>query len=486
MKKLLPLTFVLSFSLAQPAMSADYFLAFGAGGEEEKVDTIFDPALREMGDYLTRARNVQGAVAMNGGHTTTEGIVREFPSRIAKSKFLATDYERLINEYSEKIKTMNEGDQLMVYIDSHGAEKDNITTSHRIATGAGVAADRKTLAGAQLVDLDKLNDLKKMAQAKHVKLAIIDASCHSGNTLSLADNNTCVISATGPNHYGYGPFSTAILHNLSNSKNLEEAFLKARATDQTPNFPMISTPAGLATNATVYDQLTPFFYHFDDKNDKLMPYMLSHSSPLQMCLANQSYNNLINTINNIEDLNTVTKKALFWNTKVKEVDLSQLKYLLGQYKKTQEDIALQMQNSDSALLKTEEKFDVKASNGNVSISYSSTVTWKDLLRTDYNKLIDQMSARVANATNVSEKIDYMGTLSFYAQAKAKKDEILKKYPQLANVKDQQDQIKKSVESSYYTNSAIAIEERKLYEALYKKNSTDPNVKGSNPCQDFKL
>ena len=48
------------------------------------------------------------------------------------------------------------------------------------------------------------------------------------------------------------------------------------------------------------------------------------------------------------------------------------------------------------------------------------------------------------------------------------------------------EIKKLIDSNYFTNASIAKEERKLYSALYKKAQEGLPETQPNPCKNFKL
>ncbi|MDD4973680.1 MAG: hypothetical protein PHY93_04985 [Bacteriovorax sp.] len=480
---------LLCLMLSTQCWSSEYLMVIGAGGEGPKEDTIFDGSIKNIGDYVKRSAGTKVDVALNGGHTKTVALINEsFPTAQSKSDFLESDYKRLIQSYKLKLENneMVAGDQLMIYVDSHGAEKEKNFKSHSIATSAGTAANLNTLAGASLVDLDQLEVLKKLAKDKGVKMAIIDSSCHSGNTLALADDNTCVISGTGPNHYGYGTFGKNFAAAMKKGKNLEEIFLEARAMDGTPGLPMISTQSGQVVNTLLYDKITPYLYHFDDKDDKLTPYLRENSSGYQQCMADANFNSLINTINSIEELNTVSTKVLWWTTKTKEVDLTNLKDLLGKYKSSLDLVKSKMRELGSERLKTEETFNISVSVGNFTTAWKQNYTWKELLSSDFNNLIIKNQERINGETGAANLATFAAMKSMYQKAQAKKDELLRSQPDLADIPAKEEDVKKLIDSTYFTNSAIATEERKLYSALYKNSQKNESTSTPNPCQNFKL
>lgn len=482
-------TGVLSLIFSTTAFSADHLMVIGAGGEGVKSTTIFDDAIKNIGDYVNRTPGLKVDVALNGGHSSTEALINQsFPNASSRSDFLESDYKRLLATYKLKLENneMVAGDQLMIYVDSHGAQKENQYKTHRIATSGGRAANLNTLSGASVVDLDQLEVIKQLAKEKGVKLAIIDGSCHSGNTLALADDNTCVISSTGPNHYGYGTFSQNFSAALTKGKNLEEVFLETRAIDDTPGLPMISTQMGQEVDALIYDKITPYLYHFDNENDKLTPFLQKNSSEYQQCIADKNFASLIKTINSLEDLNTSSQKVLWWTKNVKEVDLSRLKDLLGSYKTSLDLVKSKTKELEAERLDTIESFDVKAAVGPYRTSWKKDYTWRELITTDFNSLKSKLQERIDGETDQSSLVVLKSNMSLYTQGQAKKEELLRTHPDLVGIPAKEEEIKKLITSNYWTSRDMALEERKLYSALYKNSQKNQTVKKPNPCRDFRI
>lgn len=133
---------------------------------------------------------------------------------------------------------INSGSQLLLWIDAHGHYYFNSPDPSTVAWHYIVPATDPE--GEFTVDL--LEDLKAACAKKGILLGIVDLSCYSEYTQSLADENTCVISATGlPLGYGMKNFATALAEAMSTADNLEEAFLAARKADAV-GAPAISTP----------------------------------------------------------------------------------------------------------------------------------------------------------------------------------------------------------------------------------------------------
>ncbi len=474
----------------QSALCSDYLLAIGAGGEDPNLPTtIFDSAFKNLSGYVQSSPGLKGDIALNGGHSTTEGIRDSFPSNVGKSSFYSDDYQRLIQTYKTKLENneMVQGDQFMIYIDSHGAAKVGNQNTHYIATSGAGASNLKNLEGSKLVDLEQLEVLKKLAKEKGVKMAIVDMSCFSGNTLALADDNTCVISSTGTNHYGYSSFSDNFSEAMKKGKSLEEVFLEVRANHNAPAFPMISTEAGLAMNSLIYDKISEFLFNKAKSTDNLTDYLVDNHSEQKMCIANQKYNSLLKTIDDIEKLNTVTKKSLWGETYTsKEVDLSNLKNLLQNYKKSLDTAAVKMRELDTDRFNRLEYISASVQINQYTTTMDEPFKWKDLINSNYDKIIETFKTKAADPTiDVLTKTETLTALAYYQKAKEKKEEIIKNNPDLLLIPAKQEEIAKSIGDTYDIARDIATEERKLYQTQYKSfQKQKPDTQ--NACQKFKL
>lgn len=480
MKKTLALAPLLAFHLLTTTARADNFMVImGAGGEEAKPETIFDTGIKNLASYARNSAGLKLEVALNGGHSETSAIIeKEFPSGTPTSQFRESDFKRLIDQYTKKLERgdIKEGDQLMIYIDTHGAEKDSGTKTHRVSTAEGTAVNLDNLRGSTMVNLDDLEPLKKLAARKKVKMAIIDASCHSGNTIALADENTCVISSSGPDHYGYSSFGNAFPLAMNKGKTLEEVFLEVRRAEYPPSFPMISTSEGMSIYNELYAQLTPFLYSFDEKNDKLTPYLLRNKSAANACITDSNFKSLMSTIDKIEEMNTVTKKVLWWTYKNKEVDFTELKRLLTNYKKIQDEAMAKLAQLDSDQLKTKETID----------GFMGEYTWQELLQTNYDDHINKLSERMRAEPDETKKEEMANTLRFYSLAKTKQQEIQNAHPELATNVQRQKEVMRSLGDTRNIASTIALEERKLFDVMYKQAEKANPDKSKNPCHNFKL
>jgi hypothetical protein len=113
-------------------------------------------------------------------------------------------------------------------------------------------------------------------------------------------------------------------------------------------------------------------------------------------------------------------------------------------------------------------------------------SWRDLLTTDYKPIVAGLQERLKSAKDSWEIGQMKDLISTYDQANLKKEELIKAQPDLANIIEKENAIKKSISSNYFTAAAIGKEERKLYAALYKSSQKDQPLDAPNPCRDFKL
>ena len=216
----------------------------GGGGEAKGSSTIFDGDLKHISKFARMNPNWITTSSFNGGHSETENIIKS-NLNITNEPFTKNSCEQLIKTTNGELKS---GDQLLIHINSHGARRDVSTEkTHKIATAESALENYETIGGST-VGLDYLKKLTELANHKGIKLAIIDFSCHSGSTLNIANKNTCVITSTGPNHYGYTgsdqTFTSLFNSKLEKGKSLEEIYLEAREKYFDKSFPMIFSPQG--------------------------------------------------------------------------------------------------------------------------------------------------------------------------------------------------------------------------------------------------
>lgn len=246
-----------AFLFATVLMSMDLAYAnkkevvfFGGGGEPAGDSTIFDRGVSSFMPFMPGSGWTVRPY-FNGGHKRSENIARMKFGNNNKPMTSQNVRGEILN-LRRRIESgdLKQGDQLMLTIYTHGATPKDGQKSHSVSTTDGT------------VDLDEVIALRDIAEKKGVKLAIVDMSCHSGNTLNLASDKTCVVSATGEG-LGYNTSSESMGMNLIRGSNLEMAFIRARRTPVGAS-PQISSPAGRKTYAA-----TKFLHESMEENSRL-------------------------------------------------------------------------------------------------------------------------------------------------------------------------------------------------------------------------
>lgn len=262
MKKASLLTILICFFMSLSAHGANYFTLMGGGGEPEGEATIFDEWVNEIKPNQ-KLKNWHISAAYNGGHSQSEGMLKkDFSKNVKPVTFSNENYVKTVEQYIERIKngSIKKGDQVFIQIASHGQKSMSGEISHGIAINenGGKAPWKKT----PFVSLDNLQRLVEIAEQNGVKLAIADFSCYSGGIQKLKTTNTCLISSTSEEDYGYGginSFPFKFNNKLRSGKNLEELFLEARYDSYTPEYPMISTEEARLIDEHLYPKLTAFY-----------------------------------------------------------------------------------------------------------------------------------------------------------------------------------------------------------------------------------
>lgn len=119
-------------------------------------------------------------------------------------------------------------------------------------------------------------------------------------------------------------------------------------------------------------------------------------------------------------------------------------------------MASKMRQIGSYRLQKTETFHGSTSVGESKTTWSKNSTWRELLTTDYNKLITNVQDRINSDTNNSSRTSYEELKSFYLQAQAKKEELLKTQPNLASILVEEEKIKKLVNLNEKAANQIAL------------------------------
>lgn len=298
--------FLLSINLVAQERSPNHMLVIGGGGEPEGDTTIFDDGLNRLGSYLDKNnKDWNIGVSFNGGHSRTERIVeREIGP--GNTSFTEERYNQLISEYEQKLISgeIQSGDQLVLIIDTHGAQRYGDNRTHGVSTASGAIEDYDNLSGSRIVSLDRLQRLSELALEKNVNLGIVDLSCHSGATQVLANANTCVFSGSGPDVYNYADES--FQKNLRRGRSLEDIFLRSRKS-MPRKFSMLSSPVGQRIQDEIYP-LVKKYLMYDNERVGGRKYQNSFQQVFEespACFVRQEsleFQELMNLIGEVEDI----------------------------------------------------------------------------------------------------------------------------------------------------------------------------------------
>lgn len=469
-----------------------HMLILGGSGDPAGNSTMFDKALNQVSDYYnSKKRNGelgQSSIAFNGGHSETESIKNNFTNANSVQNFTQNTYLQEIERFKTLMADPNvfkSGDQLLVYVNSHGTEADKAPkTTHSIATGDAAIANLTTGAGATLVSIDQLAELKKVAKEHGVRLGIVDLSCHSGNSQSLSDDNTCVVSATGKNHYAYnqGGFNGTFSKNIERGASLESAFLKTREEDSEADFPMISSPEGQLIQNQIYSLLTPYLQYRSNPNpvtgsvaEKLSEELLKAATdPVYACKKNHAFDQLNKLLEEIDKNTSIVRTRFIFKTKESITDFEELKKTLKEYKDIQDLLIEQLKGMHVDKLQKKEVIDP-----------SNSYSWEELLKTEYEPLIANYQRRLSNSSLTAEARETNEyNLFIFTKAKETKERIIRENPGINAYKAVVANFDNGQEKTEQLAKKIATLEKKLYNGVYKKYVHDTTV--SNPCRDFKL
>jgi hypothetical protein len=440
----------------------------GGGGEPAGATTIFDREVRYVGNFVRRAPAWQTTVSFDGGHSTTEQLVRS-NFGAAATNFTAQTFEDIVARYERQIQNgeITSGDQLMLMINSHGSTTTDQVQTHFIAVTGGTATDLNTLQGARTVSLDRLRRLTQLAEQRGIKLALVDLSCHSGVTQALANSRTCVISSTGPTILGYGAndnvFSARFTDNLRPGRNLEEVFLLARNSTGENSFPMISTPAGRA----VQDQLYPLIYRYQTY-DHGQTRNRSFTENLERAFTSGSCDAEPAGFQQLLTLVRETEQATNQN-------FSALRNSLQEYSDFRTGIFDEMRAMGAESARQNRQFCANYRDRN-NRQYVQCMNYTGL-----QALSMDIDASAQYFNNRGEPSD-AAFVAILNQVRTWRQQLLAQHPRLTEYQSFIQNYPRREQRTMQLAGRVSQEARRLYSTLY---SQQPNT-SSNPCRDFVL
>ncbi|OFZ20162.1 MAG: hypothetical protein A2X94_09660 [Bdellovibrionales bacterium GWB1_55_8] len=427
---------------AQAGGAKTHTLFLGAAGEPAGSTTLFDLSLRTAGAYFSTAKHPVKLV-FDGGHSVTEKIAAQFyDEREDISPETAKGSLRALKKDIERGK-IKKGEQVLVALVSHGARREGDE-----AATHGVSIGRQ-----QLLQSRELIPLRDAAEKAGVRLAIIDQSCFSGDTLAIASDKTCVVSATGEDVVSYPVESESFWKNVNPGVSLEEAFLRGRSQRAYPSVPMISTAAGKATAELIREvsaSLIGWVSDLEKQADKHCVAGCSQNFPAEDTTAKLDH-----------AMTKIAKTAIMDSEALKKFRVA----LEEQYRFLHELFFL---TSD---LKAKDKRQEKLVDG-------AKVDWKYMVGFDQAELRQMLETELASG----------GSMKFALE------EELKQLPLVEEVRarllSENEEFRKYVEAHarykqlfgkmWQESVRVSLLERGAYDRIYRSMKSE----GANPCRDF--
>ncbi|MFM6927386.1 MAG: hypothetical protein ACKOX6_02935 [Bdellovibrio sp.] len=415
-------------------------LILGAGGEPEGPATIFDSSLVNLGK-ISNSAGWAPTVVYDGGHRTSEAIAKNVGGGKSYSATTA-NMNKQIDLLKQKIVNgeLRKGDQLMITVTTHGIDKSNSDQTHSVAATDGA------------FKIDRLKEVRDLAEKKGVQLAIVDNSCYSGHSIKLGTDKTCVISTAG-NNVGYSNAGALITGNMRPGANLEEVFLGARLTKDSvsPGAPQISTEAGRkAFQATEF--LSSSMYE---------------RSTLDEYLGRNKQDNC----------NTKSQPYVKLAKELKEIEKNQfsaVRNLIG---------VSAAADAHKDLVSAITSYETERSKARELFNKTNVLNPRFCIDLVPKKQYCGTMAMFQGGYELTKR-QYAKTPTQSLKEEMRGYEVLMQTPSYQKWKASRDTYDKAAKELYWKAMSVGKAERKVYEALYvqyQKGSTAPN-----PCRNFKL
>ncbi len=475
LKLILSLIIAAHAELSAQNSQKQLYIIGGAGDPDTRVDTIFDPAFKTILEFLPNS-DWQATVRYDGNHSKTVNMLQDKKEIIPDQDSLsAGSFNKALDKMKNQAETLPPGAQMLVYIDSHAPEKaaGSKMLTHEIAVSGG-GTNLNLLTGAKFAKLDGLQEIISAANARGVKIAIVDLSCHSGSTQTLANDKTCVISSTASNLYASKQFIENFTKNMTKGQNLESIYLATRKETGDASLPMISTPAG-KTLSNQEQSLTGFLiFKKNTEIDKMSPFL---SNEAKNCTNHDLPLARLNQLN--KNLSFLFKDLPSGN---QDPDFVELKNLVESYQKIQSRIEQQL-NGISTNLSKVETIEVKFRNekGNIE-TLSDHFERRNLVQADWTEEERSLRARAKDESG-SAKFDDLARAALNHRCAQRKAELLAQYPEFTSAEKAKTKLIDGIKDSVQIAKKISAAERKVYQKLYEKESKKSS---SNACKDFVL
>jgi hypothetical protein len=419
----------------------NHLVYFGGGSSSSSADDFFDIGLNRVYEYSQKQKwdseffyrkKLSPEVAVQKP-TNVKALT---PSSMNEK--IASLTKDILSE-NGKIKS---GDQLLVYINTHGELMDG---KHYIITEKGP------------VSAEILKSLINAAESKGVKLAVVGQECYGGSLFKYQTPNTCIISSSRADKVGYmadSAWLSLFMSSWAGKTNLEEIYLRGRyeaRENELPSQPMISTTEGVLTD----EILAPFKKIIEEQTKTYEDFM----HPASCRHTTSGLDQIQETIDDLREY--ITKNLGESSAKELLPSFEQLKMKIEKYR----DLYSETEKKINATVCT------STADGPVCDQMRFVAGSSELYKKELKKCLNKNSRE--DCLGLEEK------MKFYKQLQAS-DEY-RSYLQNQKIDaDKNPLLYRLAELS----GEIAHDERKLYDQLYKRLSQEQ--KGSNPCRDFKM
>lgn len=461
----------------------------GGGGEPAGNTTIFDPEIRNVKNFVKASPAWKASVSYNGGHAKTEAIIKDgLENQGPNRPFTEEAFNSMLEEYERKILSgkLLPGDQLLVVISSHGAAKSDSEKTHKISTSGNASQNLITLEGSNPVSLDKLQRLVDLAEKYSVKLGILDFSCHSGSTLALSNPNTCIISSSSPDNFGWAgndsTFSARFTKAMAPGKSLEDAFLHAFQDRAETSFPMISSPVGKQIQDELYPMMSPYLYFWqeDSQLDKLSPHLEKEVLNNQCEIADANLKRIIEFSTQAEAIINANSKGFSF---FKDMDpFAGYEDAIKEYYQLQKQMRNDLKKMNLKVLDKKERlctsFEYKG------YPYENCSEWnsKEIATIDFSKYEMMLNEQI-NAGELQGAWAKAGLANVNAALK-KREELFKQHPEIKRYSTYYQDLPALENKTRALALNVSRHTQKLYTQLYQERAKVNKEK--NPCKNFVL
>jgi hypothetical protein len=409
------------------------------GGSTAKDDSSFDTSLNDALAYA-KSKNLKADFFYR--KTLPKTLADEDSAKI--KEFTPKSFKKKIRELARSISSgkIKPGEQLLVYLDTHGSKIDGTY---------------KVTADTELANGEDLQYLIQAAERKNVRLGIINGTCYSGSLMKYRTPHTCIVTSAQPDKVGFAgdPINLAALS--PGLDDLESLYLLQRSLyPGLRSQPMISTEAGIRVD----EMLSPLKSSIIHEHDR--------DVILAQPTCKTPTSSLVNLEKEINTLKASTRETPEWAAET----IKDLRDLIEKFNSTK--LKLQAYN----IAKNKETcVDTTFMEGaKVNTDYEKCLTQEDIewVAANYYKPGESRQSRKGLTTGTKQLADPIRS-QFIDQQNS---DNYKNFQRLK--KENQEAIH---EIDIYS-AMIGALERDIYNKAYKKASEES--KAPNPCRDFKL